>query len=549
MVSSLKLNLHVSKLILIYLAFGGIWCSQKTEREQDSLLSKTTHVKNDTVVTHKKVSKKKTLDAKKLDSLAIINFLNRYPEVGLLKNDLISFYQQRDFTYAWLQQYLVAEHTYALYNKVLQLIDNGIPYDAPYIDQFNSIMENQAAVGIIDQVAKELIISCQYLYFINNINTKLADKDIESLSWFIIKKRINYETFYKSLLADSLKKNKDELYPQYYLLLEAFKTYTAAKNSGKWNLIHSSKKLFKPQDTSAAISQIRKNLYLLGDLTFDSGDSIYDIKMVSGVNSFQERHGLKKQEVIESQFIKSMNIPMQERIEKILINMERCKWLPNETTLDYIIVNIPQFTLQAFTGDSLIFKCNVVVGKETNRTMIFKGDIKQIVFSPYWNVPESILKKEILPAIRKDSNYLIENNMEWYNENLRQRPGETNALGRVKFIFPNIFNIYLHDTPSKNLFELEKRTFSHGCIRISEPFKLAEFLLRKDTTWDNEKILDAMLTEREKTVRLKEGVPVYIIYLTSFVDELGKLNFREDVYKRDNALKQILFNKKSFKGD
>ena len=314
-------------------------------------------------------------------------------------------------------------------------------------------------------------------------------------------------------------------------------------------MIHSSKKLFKPQDTSAAISQIRKNLYLLGDLTFDSGDSIYDIKMVSGVNSFQERHGLKKQEVIESQFIKSMNIPMQERIEKILINMERCKWLPNETTLDYIIVNIPQFTLQAFTGDSLIFKCNVVVGKETNRTMIFKGDIKHIVFSPYWNVPESILKKEILPAIRKDSNYLIENNMEWYNENLRQRPGGTNALGRVKFIFLNIFNIYLYDTPSKNLFELEKRTFSHGCIRISEPLKLAEFLLRKDSTWDNEKILDAMLTEREKTVRLKEGVPVYIIYLTSFVDELGKLNFREDVYKRDNALKQILFNKKSFKGD
>ena len=171
MVSSLKLNLHVSKLILIYLAFGGIWCSQKTEREQDSLLSKTTHVKNDTVVTHKKVSKKKALDEKKLDSLAIINFLNRYPEVGLLKNDLISFYQQRDFTYAWLQQNLVAEHTYALYNKVLQLIDNGIPYDAPYIDQFNSIMENQAAVGIIDQVAKELIISCQYLYFKNNINT------------------------------------------------------------------------------------------------------------------------------------------------------------------------------------------------------------------------------------------------------------------------------------------------------------------------------------------------------------------------------------------
>jgi murein L,D-transpeptidase YcbB/YkuD len=350
-------------------------------------------------------------------------------------------------------------------------------------------------------------------------------------------------------LADSLKKDKDELYPQYYLLLKALKIYDAAKNSGKWNLIHSTKKLFKPLDTAFEIRQIRRNLYLLGDLTVDSGDSIYDKKMVIGVNSFQERHGLKKQDLIEARFIKLMSIPLQVRIEQILINMERCKWLPNETNQDYIIVNIPQYTLQAYTADSLILKCKVVVGKETNRTMIFKGDMRYIVFSPYWNVPENILKKEILPAIQKDSNYLLKNNMEWYNGNVRQRPGETNALGRVKFIFPNTFNIYLHDTPSKSLFEYEKRTFSHGCIRISEPIKLAEFLLRKDSTWDDEKILDAMLTEREKTVKLKEGVPVYIIYLTSFVDELGKLNFREDVYKRDNALKQILFSKKSSTGD
>ena len=219
MVSSLKLNLHVSKLILIYLAFGGIWCSQKTEREQDSSLLKTTYVKNDTVVTHKKVSKKKALDAKKLDSLAIINFLNRYPEVGLLKNDLISFYQQRDFHYAWLQQNLVAEHTYTLYNKVLQLIDNGIPYNAPYIEKFKSIMENHKADEVLNETEKELLITCQYIYFINNINTDLADKDIESRSWFIIKKRINYETFYKSLLADSLKRTKMNFIPNttYYL--------------------------------------------------------------------------------------------------------------------------------------------------------------------------------------------------------------------------------------------------------------------------------------------------------------------------------------------
>jgi murein L,D-transpeptidase YcbB/YkuD len=494
-------------------------------------------------------TEKNSITQDKLDSISIIHFLVAYPELNQLKKDLLSFYQQRGFSNAWLNQNIVAEHTYIIYNKILQLIDHGIPYGAPYIDQFKSIMEDRFVEEIRNELDKELLISCQYLYFINNINTNIADKDIESLSWFIKKKRIDPESFYNSILADKAEKINNDLYPQYYLLLDAFKKYTLAKQSGKWNSINANKKSFKPLDTSVEISQIKRNLYLLGDLTVDSGDSIYDAAMINGVYSFQQRHGLKKQEMVESQFIKMMNVPLQSRIEQILINMERCKWLPNETNQDFIIVNIPQFSLEAFSGDSLMFKCKVVVGKETNRTMIFKGDMKYIVFSPYWNVPASILKNEIIPAIQKNPNYLIENDMEWFNGILRQRPGEANALGRVKFIFPNIFNIYLHDTPSKMLFELEKRTFSHGCIRISEPVKMVKFLLRKDSTWDDNRILDAMYTGREKSVKLNKAVPVYVIYLTSFVDELGKLNFREDIYKRDNALKEILINKKSIIGD
>ena len=350
------------------------------------------------------------------------------------------------------------------------------------------------------------------------------------------------------MLADSIE-NKNSLYPQYYLLLEALKTYSTAKKSGKWNFIQANKKQFKPLDTSFVISQIRKNLFMLGDISNDSGDSIYDAVLAAGVYSFQKRHGLKKQDIIDSRFIKPMNIPLQDRIEQILINMERCKWLPNEHSREYIIVNIPEFSLHAFSADSLVFTCRVVVGKGTNQTMIFKGDMKYVTFSPYWNVPESILKKEILPAIQKNPNYLKKNNMEWYNGNVRQRPGESNALGRVKFIFPNSFNIYLHDTPSKNLFDFEKRTFSHGCIRISEPMKMAKFLLSQDTKWDEQKMTDAMLSEKELTVKLEKAVPVYIVYFTSFVDEQGKLNFREDIYNRDNALKEILFNKKPFDSD
>jgi len=540
-----ELNLHVSRLILIYMILGSFWCAQETVLKEESSVVETIGIVSNNTEPRTRSAEKNSLAQDRLDSLSIKYFLVRYPDLNHLKKDLLSFYQQRGFSFAWLQQNMVAEHSYIIYNKILQLIDHGIPYEAPYIDQFKLIMENRSVEEIKSDLDKELLISCQYLYFIKNINTNIADKDLESLSWFIKKKRIDPQSFFYSLLSDKAEKINNDLYPQYYLLLDAFKTYTAAKQSGKWNPINTNKKSFNPEDTAVEINQIKRNLYLLGDLNVDSGDSIYDAAMINGVYSFQQRHGLKKQDKIESSFIKMMNIPLQARIEQILINMERCKWLPNETNQDYIIVNIPQFSLHAFAADSLIFSCKVVVGKETNRTMIFKGDMKYIVFSPYWNVPASILKNEIIPAIQKKPNYLIENNMEWYDGILRQRPGETNALGRVKFIFPNIFNIYLHDTPSKTLFELEKRTFSHGCIRVSEPIRLAKFLLRKDSAWNEGKILDAMYTEKEKTVKLNKGVPVYVIYLTSFVDELGKLNFRDDIYKRDNALKEILFNKKS----
>ena len=546
-----ELNLHVSRLMLIYMILGSYWCTQETVPEEGSSVVKTIGIDSNSNDTEARTisAEKNSLVQNRLDSLTIKDFLVRYPELNHLKKDLLSFYEQRRFSYAWIQQNMVAEHSFIIYNKILRLIDHGIHYDAPYIDQFKSIMENRSAEEIKSELDKELLISYHYLYFINNINTNIEDKDLESLSWFIKKKRIDPQSFFNSLLSDKAEKINNDLYPQYYLLLDAFKKYTLAKQSGKWNPINTNKKSFNPEDTSFEIHQIKRNLYLLGDLSVDSGDSTYDAAMMEGVYSFQRRHGLKKQEKIESSFIRIMNIPLQARIEQILINMERCKWLPNETNQDYIIVNIPQFSLQAFAADSLIFSCKVVVGKETNRTMIFKGDMKYIVFSPYWNVPASILKKEIIPAIQKNPNYLNENNMEWHDGILRQRPGETNALGRVKFIFPNIYNIYLHDTPSKSLFEFEKRTFSHGCIRISEPIKMVKFLLRKDSAWNEDKILDAMYTEKEKMIRLVKGVPVYVIYLTSFVDELGKLNFRDDIYNRDNALKEILFNKKSIIGD
>ena len=178
--------------------------------------------------------------------------------------------------------------------------------------------------------------------------------------------------------------------------------------------------------------------------------------------------------------------------------------------------------------------------------MMFTGDLNQIVFSPYWNVPPSIVRNEILPAVAKDPGYLARNNMEEVGmegdlPKIRQLPGPDNSLGRVKFLFPNSFNIYFHDTNAKSLFNKDKRAFSHGCIRLEEPEKMAQYLLRNQPEWTPERIEDAMNSGVEKYVKLKDPIPVFITYYTAWVDETGQLNFREDIYGHDEKLAGRMF--------
>jgi murein L,D-transpeptidase YcbB/YkuD len=244
--------------------------------------------------------------------------------------------------------------------------------------------------------------------------------------------------------------------------------------------------------------------------------------------------------IVGKNTILTMNVSVAERIKQIMVNMERCRWLPIKNEGDYVLVNIPAFSLQVFNADSLVFECEAIVGKETNKTAIFKGMIKYVVFNPYWNVPDQILKKEIIPALSRNSNYLEKHNMEWYDGRLRQLPGPDNALGAIKFLFPNPFDIYLHDTPAKGLFKEQRRAFSHGCIRISAPHRLANYLLRNHVGWSTQKMDDLLSSSNEEYVKLDKEVPVYILYLTAFGDHQGNLNFREDLYQKDQALESII---------
>jgi murein L,D-transpeptidase YcbB/YkuD len=216
---------------------------------------------------------------------------------------------------------------------------------------------------------------------------------------------------------------------------------------------------------------------------------------------------------------------------------------------DYLAVNIPEFKLHVYHADSLLWSCNVVVGKDVHKTVVFSGEVKYVVFSPYWNVPTSIVKNEIMPAMARNSNYISRNNMEitGYHGNVpivRQKPGPTNSLGLVKFLFPNSHSIYLHDSPAKSLFDQSSRAFSHGCIRVQEPLKLAEFLLKDEPEWDENSITQAMNRGVERTVTLKKEVPVFITYFTAFVDRAGKINFRKDIYDRDERLADMIIAEK-----
>jgi murein L,D-transpeptidase YcbB/YkuD len=214
---------------------------------------------------------------------------------------------------------------------------------------------------------------------------------------------------------------------------------------------------------------------------------------------------------------------------------------------NYLRVNIPDFLLTVFENNQKVFDMPVAVGKEGTNTTMFTGNMNQIVFSPIWNIPRSIVKNEILPKMKSNPNYLKSENMEIVGQNdsiptIRQLPGKGNAMGKVKFLFPNRYDIYLHDTYNEAVFKQQNRAIGHGCIRVSDAEKLANHLLRNDQNWTPEKIESAMDGQKEQYAKLSPAVPVQITYYTAWVDQSGQLKFAKDIYQHDEQMAQMLFN-------
>ena len=473
------------------------------------------------------------------DSAAIHAFILKWPGFKNFETRMLSFYATRNYAYAWYDQGGLIEQAGNLYNKICNIREEGLPGNVLYEHAFRQMMDDSAGNGFLrPDPFIELMITAQYFYYATNVWSGIGTEAMKNVEWDLPHKKLSYESLLDSLLMipSSQFMSTEPVYRQYALLKNYLKKYREIEAAGGWPQVKADKKLYRIGDSSMVITDIRKRLFITGDLQHDNHLPVFDKELEYAVKVFQQRYGYDENGEVNSKLINEFNYPVSGKIEQIMVNMERCRWLPVALKKDFLVVNIPEFRFHAYENDSLAWSMKVVVGTSMNKTAIFNGMMSSVVFSPYWNIPPGIMKKETLPAIRRNRNYMAKNHLEWNGNSIRQLPGPWNALGKVKFLFPNSHSIYLHDTPSKSLFSKEQRAFSHGCIRVEEPRRLAAYVLRKQPEWTAEKIDSAMNGTKELHVKIKEPIPVFIAYFTAWVDSKGQMNFRNDIYKRDARL-------------
>ncbi|WP_125723243.1 L,D-transpeptidase family protein [Flavobacterium ustbae] len=480
-----------------------------------------------------------------IDSVRIAKFYESYPKLDKFKSDVTSLYQKNKSIQLWQDNKGVVEFGNTLFNQYKNLDQEGLKTNYPYNEQLNSVFENNPAKKLSKEDT-DLLLSNLYYYYAEKVYAGFDEKTSISLEWLLPRKKVNYQTLSDSIFKKStiLDDKKRKMFSQYYKLRDALKEYRQIEKNGGWKTIEIAEdfKSLKVGDSSNTVTQIRERLYVTKEIQEDNKSAVCDTTLMKAIKNYEIRHGYVPKNTILKEHIADLNIPVSERIKTIIVNMERCRWIDPELEKGkkYIEVNIPEFKLYLIEDGKIVFTSAVVVGKTMNKTVIFSGMMNNIVFSPYWNVPPSIIKSEIKPGMARDKNYLAKKNLEWNNGAVRQLPGKNNSLGLVKFLFPNSSNIYLHDTPSKSLFERESRAFSHGCVRVAKPRELAIELLKNDSRWNPEKIDKAMHAGKENWVSLKTKVPVYIGYFTAWVDREGNLNFYKDIYSRDESLIKLL---------
>ena len=352
----------------------------------------------------------------------------------------------------------------------------------------------------------------------------------------------------------------------YRRTLKALQDYLTLAAAGEGEPIPVPSHALKPGDAYSGTPQLAERLRRFGDLPAEAipPANKYAGPLVDAVRRFQARHGLEPDGIIGGATLEQLTTPINRRVTQLALTLERWRWLPDDLKPPLIVVNIPEFQLRAYEGHSASLSMRAIVGNaEGHRTPIFADKLQSIVFHPYWNVPESIQKEELLPILTRDPGYLAKHQLEMVNRrgepvtgdirspavleqlssgklSLRQRPGPANSLGLLKFSFPNQYSIYIHGTPERQLFSYFRRDLSHGCIRVEDPAALAAWVLRDNPQWTPKHIAAAMRSKTSSQVRVPHPIPVFIVYGTAFVEENGEVRFFADIYGHDAALEQAL---------
>jgi murein L,D-transpeptidase YcbB/YkuD len=486
-----------------------------------------------------------------VDSLQMEKFITGQQLDDSAAVRLRNFYNSRNFQFAWLAENGLAEQARVFYEMDKRYMDefrDSTLSDRQLSGRLNALMKKDTVIRQVSPSLENLELQLTQ-HFFNFVSYTYAGKvDPASLQWYIPRKKIDAIALLDSLVAKKGKKLEEwEPVNSYYKTLNAALVHWyKVGQQGRWDTIVPGKPRYKETDSGQIITVIKKRLAAYADYTPADTSSVFDADLVLAVKKAQQQFGLKQSGYIDISLIRALNVPIESRIRQLLINLERMRWVPAMPENKFILVNIPEYKLHVFEAKKEVLNMNIVVGKEANQTVIFSNTLKNIVFSPYWNIPPSIVRAEILPDMKRNKNYLAQKNMEQtgFSDGLpviRQKPGNTNSLGRVKFLFPNVYNIYLHDTPAKTLFAEQNRAFSHGCIRLAAPKELAAYLLADRPEWTKAKMDQAMNSKKEVWVTLKQPVPVFITYFTAWVDKDGLINFRDDLYGHDLKMGKQLF--------
>jgi murein L,D-transpeptidase YcbB/YkuD len=502
-----------------------------------------------------------------LKETEIADFFKSFPEEQSIVEEVNLFYKNRNYQYAWFNKNGMTSTVSSFENQLNNYHDN-------YLD--NSLINNRIGVLIskiqndkadakIDEsriTELELLLTTTFFKYSKKVFTGIYENP-KNLDWYIPRNKKNYQVLLDSLVDSKKNNNLWEPSNKYYIALkQKLISYRKIEKNGGFPKIILSKKSLSITETDSCLVNVKRYLILSGDLKNNDKSIQFTDSLVKAVSRFQTRMGLNNQGILGESTVKEMNVPISFRIKQIMINMERLRWFPDQVEDDFLLINIPEYKLHVFENKQKVMDLKVIVGKEATRTSIFKGNISQLILNPYWNVPISIVRKEMLPKLKRNSNYLSKNNMELFLGNtiidpstvnwskysssipysIRQKPGDDNALGKMKFIFPNNFSIYLHDTPSRSIFNESKRAFSHGCIRVENPMKLAQYILRNKQKWNSDNLQSSIESKKTISIQIKPSLPVYIVYFTAWIGNSGEINFRNDLYNMDSQLEKEIFN-------